>query len=220
MDRNLIRQQEDELFQEWEKTMALEEGMLFIPDGVVCPEKFENIVFMLKEVHSKEGETQWDLRDFVSGGQRWQTWNNVARWTAGLSSGFTIAWEEIDTITEEKRRKYLKKISSMNVKKISGKPRSNTSEIKEFAEKDNNFLKRQLSLYEAKYIICCGQGVGGVFLDEIFPESKQTSNGVWYRDNGKTILIYFNHPQVSKEKKELYEKLGKAVHEIEENRSC
>lgn len=222
MDRSKIRQLEDELFDQWRAEMDLEEGMLFIPDGVVCPEKFENIVFIMKEVHSKEGETQWDLRGKIHNDSDAATWNNVARWTAGLTSGFTVKWDDLDYMDLEKRTAQIHKIASMNVKKISGKPYSITKEIVQFEKKDKNFLKKQLSLYfdsfYIKYVLCCGDGVGGSFLDEFFPKSQQTTQGTWYRDNGKTVLIYYYHPNPRRNKKELYDGLAEAVQEIQQKR--
>lgn len=188
-----IREEEDILFREWKAELALEEGQLFVKDGMVCPEKFENILFIMKEVHSEDGEKEWELRDKIQNDSDGHTWNNVARWTIGLISGFAVPWEEVESMNLSLRSDQLLKIATMNVKKISGKAVSNTREIRKFANKDEYFLGKQLGLYmenyPLNYVLCCGDGVGGGFMDAVFPvEGEQiTSNGVRYRVKGETV---------------------------------
>lgn len=221
MEKTTIRQQEDALFAQWEKEMSLKNGEIFVSDGVVCPAQFKNIVFIMKEVHSKKGETKWDLRDKIMEGKLWRTWNNVARWTAGIDNNFEISWDKIDHMNKESRLEHLSKIASMNVKKTAGKPQSKTREIEEFGNRDRLFLEKQLGLYDANYVICCGKGVVGDFLNTIFPENTTeiTTNHVEYRVSGNRVLIFYYHPNPRFMKKQfLYENLKTAFLEIEEKR--
>lgn len=224
MDRKLITQKEDELFIQWKEALKEEKG--FISDGVVDPNGFADIVFIMKEVHSENDI--WNLREKVlsTAPNLWRTWNNVARWTAGLNSDFRISWKEIDHLKISERHVFLRLIASMNVKKIAGKTTSNMNAIHKYAENDKDFLKKQLSLYldnyKIKYVLCCcGKYERFTFLDEIFPmEDLVTSNDVKYRVKDDTVLIFYSHPNPRFVKKKfLYENLSKAVLEIKEKRS-
>ena len=76
-----IRKMEDELFVEWKQQLS---GL--VRDGIVDESEYNNakrkIVYVLKEVNSDDSTL--DLRDFVAEGGRWQTWDNIARWTQGI----------------------------------------------------------------------------------------------------------------------------------------
>lgn len=90
-----------------------------ISDGVVDENQFLNarykIVYILKEVNS-EGDP-WDLCKFLyDEGGRYQTWDNIARWTKGILNWSTLNDYNKDH-NKERRLKYLKKIAAINLKK-------------------------------------------------------------------------------------------------------
>ena len=69
-----MTEEENTLFERWK-----EEHSLFVPDGAVDETAFHaaspSILFLMKEVNSKEGG--WDLREFLRGGGRSATWNSA-----------------------------------------------------------------------------------------------------------------------------------------------
>ena len=92
-------------------------------------------------------------------GGRSQTWDNIARWTEGiLNLEKDMRWSDLEQKNQERRNKYLKKICAVNLKKTPGKHTSNNININFEANQNTEILRRQLKLYDADIIICCGTG--------------------------------------------------------------
>ena len=77
----------------------------FIRDGVVDVEKYckapLKILVVLKEVN---GGSDWDLREFLKGGGRAQTWNVVARWIENIFNlKSDYAWSELQSDNDARR---------------------------------------------------------------------------------------------------------------------
>ena len=161
-----IEKQEKELFNEWRKTTPnLSE------DGIVEPKSYLNadikILFLLKEVNSKEG---FNLKEFVRNGGRTQTWDNIARWTCGIHNWKKdFIWDEIEPINIKIRKEWLRFISVMNIKKTPGGHTSNYQSLWEDSAKDKEFLNRQFKLYynnpqlKPDFIIACGTQTSNFF---------------------------------------------------------
>lgn len=235
MDRNRVKQEEKALFKKWktqykedlEQSGEKEKGF-FVTDGMVNPLAYKNIVFVLKEVNGATKE--WHLSEMLQGGSNGNSWNNIARWTKGLTcaspqEACDLVWDDtIEKIRQEDRDIQLAKVATMNLKKISGTSEAKWPEIKAFSEKYEKNLQEQISLYDPEIIICCGGG--GKFLDdilfrdeqtkEIIP-SQRTSRGIWYRKKGNLINIFFFHPNARMNSNILYYTLMDAVREIKEN---
>lgn len=95
-----------------------------VKDGIVDENQYLSskykILYVMKEVNGGE---EWDLRKFLYEGGRWQTWDNVARWTQGiLNLDKEYSWEELLKDNEKRRETYLKKIGSINLKKNRRRP--------------------------------------------------------------------------------------------------
>ncbi|QIB69512.1 hypothetical protein Ami103574_09300 [Aminipila butyrica] len=207
-----IREQEDMLF----KTMKAVEPKL-VTDGVVEESSYllakYKIVFVLKEVNGGEN---WDLREFLRGGGRSQTWDNVARWTEGLLNlEQNIQWEDLEQNNEQRRNTYLKKICALNLKKTSGSYTADHKIVALAAQTGRNYLKQQFSFYNADIVVCCG--TEKPFLECIYEDShiewKRTSRGIWYTVTDR-IIIAFAHPASRTKDCFLYYALIDAVREI------
>lgn len=203
-----IREQEEIIFKEW-----LDKYPTAVKDGVVNEDTFENIVFVLKEVNGGEN---WDLREHLRDGGQGKTWNNIVRWTKGLTRlSENIHWKELESISNEDRKQELLKIAAMNVKKTAGGASSNMEEVDRISVENKKLLQRQMSSYKPKIIVCCG--VGNDLFDNIFKDIawKQTTRGIWYLQNNETILVAYFHPNAHIKSNFLYYGLIDAVKEIQ-----
>lgn len=208
-----IRSEEDKIFSTLRFTYPSA-----VADGVVHEPEFLSaryrIVYILKEVNGGSG---WDLRDFVYDGGRPQTWDNIARWTEGiLSWGNEISWRELEKGNERRRMEFLKKIAVVNLKKIPGGHTSDGKIIYDAALDNGEIIKKQLALYDADFIICCG--TEAAFVNACYKgkelDWKMTDRGVWFFQAGKTVVISFAHPEARVRDAYLYYALLDAVREI------
>lgn len=220
-----IKKQEKALFEEWKKSdPCFEKG--FVSDGVVDEEAFRaaprRIVYLLKEVND-EVDLVWVLCEFLREGGRGYTWDNITRWTEGiLDRG--IDWAELKIITEERRKETLRKIAVVNLKKTPGGSSASIKSIQAAARRDRERIEEQLSLYDPDYIICCGTGVGDIFLQDVLqkepPFWQETSferlgYRIGYRQEKGPLIISYWHPQARKKMEELYNALLDTLQEAE-----
>lgn len=200
----IIVQRENELFQEWRKTTPnLSEDGLVNPYYYIASEI--KILFLLKEVNSKEG---FNLKDFVRNGGRTQTWDNISRWTYGiLNYNKEFDWDEIEAINNKAvRKEWLKFIGVMNIKKTPGGHTVNSKALRKGSANGKEFLKRQLNLYydnintRPDIIIACGTETSRLFHVNIpFATERSwahTKRGVPYYEfeDGKYFVKYA-HPE-------------------------
>ncbi len=212
-----IRESENILFEKWKiKRPNL------IPDGIVNPDIYANnhtkVLYILKEVNGGEN---WDLRDFLRNGAHWRTWNNIVRWQFGIETeNSTKYFDKINYVNNDIRKKYLNRISIINLKKEAGGSNSKMAEIWDYSWKDREYIKAQIELYKPDVIICCGTGniVKEHKLITGIKEWKSTTNGVKYFTNDNTPVIDYVHPQQYRiNKKKLFIDLISAYNEIKEN---
>lgn len=213
-----LKEKENNLFEKWKRKRPT-----LILDGIVDYENYFNndlkVLYILKEVNGGES---WDLREFLKNGGRGQTWNNITRWQFGIETATTNSrncFEEIGYLDNEKRKKYLAKIAVVNLKKVSGSASSQMSEIFNYANKDKDFLTKQIELYSPNVIICCGTGeiVKRLGLIKSFNKWETTSKQVQYFKNDRLIIIDYFHPQARIGKEKLYNDLIEAYLEIINN---
>lgn len=204
---------EEVLLSEWEDDCP---GM--VKDGLVDAQLYieskYQILFLLKEVN---GGKDWDLREFLKGGGRKQTWNNVARWIKGINNiEKEISWKELEDISDDERTELLKCVAVVNLKKTSGFHTAIAEEINAAAKRNAKRLKNQINLY-APSIIICGGTEGQYFREiaEYKPEWKCTSRGIWYVvEEEKRIVISYSHPEARVKDCLLYYGIVDAVREI------
>ncbi|WP_069648988.1 hypothetical protein [Caloranaerobacter ferrireducens] len=210
----VITNNENKLFKLWSQNRP---G--FVSDGVVCEDSYISakikIVYILKEVNDIDGGN-WDLREFVRNGARANTWNNITRWTLGIINiDKELCWDEIENITIEQRKKYLKSICVINLKKTPGNYVCNEDELCRIAKEDKLYLKKQISLYDPDLIICCGTSdiYHSIFNEPV--EWKRTNRGIWYYEYKKDkYLISYLHPEARVRDNLLFYGLIDAIKEI------
>ena len=196
-----IRSLENALFEKWSETKVS-----FVKDGLINEDAWKNskikVQFILKEANSPKGGLT-DLRDFVAKGGRSQTWDNVSRWSYGITHlDKEINWNEIKNISEDFRKEDLKSICVVNLKKAPGGHTTSNEKLREEAMLDKKHLIEQLRLYhDANIIICCGSGVSGLFheLQDDYHDYKWecTKRGMWYQKIGENKFLFnFLHPEV------------------------
>jgi len=159
------------------------------------------------------------LRDYVRGGGRNQTWNNIARWTEGIYRlNEDIAWKELSADNEMRRKRYLPSICAVNLKKTSGGDTSIPDEIYKATEINMAMLREQLSFYNPDIMICCGTSGPYSKYIEHFDDNdwKMTRHGVWYVRKEKNIFVSFSHPEARTRDSFLYYSLIAAIREIKE----
>lgn len=211
-----IQAQEDALFHEWRTARP---GL--VADGVADEEAYSSsrrrVLFVLKEVNDPGGG-DWDLRQFMRDGGRPDTWDNITRWVEGLRNlSADILWKDLERVDAERRTRALRSIAAMNLKKIPGSHTSNPNDVALAAAQDRAFINRQIRLYQADLIICCG--VSGPFHSHIefdtSPEWKRTARGVEYHEfaPGKYVIAYA-HPEARVADHLLHYGLIDAVREI------
>lgn len=219
-----IKSREKKIFEEYKKIFPN-----IISDGVVDENLFLNarykIVYILKEVNS-EGDP-WDLCKFLyDEGGRYQTWDNIARWTKGILNWETeLNWSTLNDYNKdhnkERRLKYLKKIAAINLKKTQGGHTSSNKEIRKESPKYKDIIKQQIALYKPDFIICCGtyNTFVDIYYEDVAIEPKETKRGVEYFYDQDCIIINFSHPEARVNDAYLYYALIDAVREIMRNKS-
>lgn len=206
-----LRRAEEELFREWKGKYEL-----FVPDGLVDPLAYASsplkITFVLKEVND-EGAS--DLTDFLREGAVWTTWNNVARWSAGLL--FNKTFDEVKDLNGDDRKHHLAPLSVLNLKKTPGGSTSDPAELDAFAKEDSAFIRRQLAIYKPDMIICCGTGT--IFVNEVLDKSYKSwiklSDDLWYMwDEGRLIISTWHTQPRNKSKEYLFKQVPEAINQI------
>lgn len=208
-----IKEKEEIIFDKLGK-----ENLAIVEDGIVDENEYLSskykILYVMKEVNSSEA---WDLRKFLYDGGRPQTWDNIARWTQGILNIHTeYSWDELSKNNEKRRKIYLKKIGSINLKKTGGGYTSKIKEISKAARENKAIIKNQIEIYKPDIIICCG--TAGYFVNSIY-DSKEikwsmTQRGVEYIKYKEKTILSFAHPEARIRDAYLHYVLVDAVREI------
>ena len=191
---------ENELFSRWINTDNI------VKDGLVDEISYKKtpikILVIMKETYGGLSEWNNDLRVFLRNGARWQTWNNIVRWTYGLQNiekNIDDIWNLVNKVNHEDRIQQLKTICSINLKKRPGGASTNPSELNDEAKNDIELLKEQVMLYSPDIVLCGGKQVGDLVQEmNLFGDIKFKDDGLVRAaiSNEKTVIISYVHPQV------------------------
>ncbi len=177
----------------------------FIDDGIVSPPDYASphILFVLRE---KNDSSPCDLRENLGTyGCKWQTWNNIGRWTKALLDGSEEYPRAIDRVP------YLRKIAAININKDGGGPRTDKTKLRNAAEMQHREILEEINLCDPHIIICCGLGTAELLKEYVFTDdasawmsdlSSQFFKRTWYYytvsiDEKTVPVIDFCHPQVT-----------------------
>lgn len=208
-NKNMLKEQEQKLFEIWKNERGYQ---YFISDGIFDENEWNNqtykILFVLKEANWKNGNVdlcKYLLSEKSSG--YWKTWNNVARWTKALLE----QGEYPRYVSKSDKSFWLRKIAAINLKKVGGDAVAENQTIREYAETDKIYIKKQIEMYQPDIIICCGRGNGknaDILHDIIFDnsqvsewqepitEEKYNYFTVKIKENRLTPVVSFYHPQI------------------------
>ena len=185
------------LFEEWRLSRD-EYQNNFAPDGIINEIEWEatnpKIMLMLKETNDYNDDVCKLVRE-VWEGTKYPIWNNIARWTYGISNirdGYYPAFVEANR--PENMKKSVMKIAIMNLKKTTGGGSSDMEIIQEYALRDKSFISRELELIKPKVVICGSTFdiVKKIFGSENFHE-VEGSDGYLFRF-GEIVFINYWHP--------------------------
>ena len=217
-----IHEQENKLFKEWSDYLHAHE-QLFIADGIVNEEEWKmssrKVVFLLRETNSENYE--WDervyLRDYPKASPN-STVKFLSQWVpAVLLEGEAPSWEWVYEFTRSRlaQTALLHRICWVNVKKTPGGSFVDEKAFKAYWRQGENqqFLRRQLDLYNPDIIVCCGTCWNYV---EAYADAGlvplKNEDGLEYYLHGKRLVINFYHPLATTYTKErFYKLLCKAV---------
>ena len=195
-----ITEREDRLFENWPSRQES-----FVRDGIVDADEYAHshmkLLFVLKEVNDLGSG---DLREFLRGGGRGQTWNTVTRWVEGIERlPCIVPWDELERVDNNRRKRQLRKIAAVNLKKEPGVGVADYGQLREATQRDRRSISDQLSLYAPDYVICCGSHVTDLLFRAepigVYPlnadDWKSTRRGVRYCIVNGTPHIAYVHPQ-------------------------
>ena len=220
-----IFEREQELFERWASDSSFV-GNGFVRDGVACErtyiESTPKILFVLKETNDPSG-SDGDLREFMRNGATANTWNNITRWVEGIRNlPNDTPWEVLEYIDEERRQEALRTIAAVNLKKAPGGSTAVLAQLEQAAENDKLYIKEQIKIYNADYIIFCGSDTSNIFhslVDRREVEWRRTSRGVWFhKPYPDPYMIQYYHPQAHYPNHLLHYGLVDAVREIKNHR--
>lgn len=199
----------DELFADWRIQHPFQ---AFIKDGVVDPDCYEepHVLFILRDMNCREDfDLRWHLREFGSG---WKTWNNIGRWTKALLDDHT---EYPADMTQEVRKREVKRIAAMNLKKEGGGSRAIGIELLNAVQSQKDCILKEIELCDPRIIIACGLSSASItgsaallhqYVFDSLPEWRKLLSPNWNREwyyflaeiNGHTVpVVSFCHPQVT-----------------------
>lgn len=201
-----IREKEDQLFNDWMKNYT--EGT-FVKDGIPFPDLYQKsdvkILFMLKDANlgnSSSNQGVFDLRGQLSTDPHaW--WSKVSEWCYVLENGGSDkSWSEIRSHVRKSDsntnlRDALSSYGFVQTKKIGGLGSISRDELKKYVENDEEFLRKQIEIYEPDIMVCCGTAD---FLSKILSSDsrRETANGVGYYSarvgHKTTFLVDYCHP--------------------------
>ena len=138
-----------------------------IEDGIVEPKCYfavsKKVLFLLKEPNDAGGG-YWDMRPWIRDGARWQSWNNITRWTQViLSHPQPFEWGALEFVDEEDRKNTLRNIAIVNVKKAPGGGAAIRRDILAAAKQNAALIREQIALAAPDIVILCGDPLEKVY---------------------------------------------------------
>lgn len=160
-ERNFVSLTTD-IFEEWENKYI---DRSFVFDGIVDENEWDKqeikICFLLKEAYTKDKKNyfKWSLSKWLNRDESSviNTWNTVALWTYGIlntTESNIPEYPDLNLYNRDEKHNILKKISAVNVKKVDGVKKSDWYDLKNYAEKDKELLRKQIDRINPDIIIC------------------------------------------------------------------
>lgn len=229
-----IYEQENELYKEWLNSYSEEEQKYFCKDGLCATnanyeEKFwtnakRRIVFLLKETNDNPED---DYREWEWSRIYHPTFNIIFKWLQGLSTVSETFCPSLNNdgdyydIPNKVIEKY--PLAIVNVKKISGVSQAYTKAIKDYAERDKAFLRKQVAeILKPNIVVCCGYAENDksymtkIAENYIYPDLsfKKINDWCFYCKEKNLLLIDSYHPRARMSQQYKIENMMKNVQEF------
>ena len=203
-------EQLNRLFDQWIENCSFK---VFMRDGIICEQRYENVLFILKDVNNAKpdelNDMRIDVQTSLSGGK---TWFNIARWASALLDGkeFPRFQEDVFAIYKNDYHTFqhdqLQRVSIVNLKKEAGGGNVSNTIVNKYAITHKNYLIKEIEICSPKIIVVCGVGIfDGVqaVLGTATPIKKPRPQfelatdwviGTVSLDTRKVPIVQFRHP--------------------------
>ena len=213
-----IHEQETDLYKEWLDSYSKEEQQFFCMDGLCTTnadwsygreEKLwakakRRIVFLMKETNNNPNQ---DYREWQWSIVSYPTFNVIFKWLQGLSTvsetfcPFLDSGGDYFSVPNMVIGKY--PLAIVNVKKIAGGSQAYTKAVKDYAERDKVFLRKQVAeILKPNIVVCCGYAESDksfmtkIAENYIYPDLffKKINDWCFYCKEENLLLIDSYHP--------------------------
>lgn len=200
-DKNTYVEAHQEIFAAYDDKNANRSTPLF-EDGVVCPDKYQGILFLLKEAYEENCTLpKRSLIDDLSSKVPWGMWNHVAEWSYGLTHTTTDRIPEFKafkSLSIKEKRDAIDAIAVINLKKVDGKPVSDDADIMKHTVENAASLQREIEIAKPQVIVCGGTMK---YLESILGVKRKIRCDNWYYwfdvGNQKNVLVLdYCHPAI------------------------
>jgi|GEM_PF-437772 len=210
-----MEERERELFDEWAKHYP--NG--FFHDGVPNPERYlktkTKCIFVLREANFAGEQKHYELRKELRENPQAFWRQKVVPWCYGLAeSNRSSDWESLWLRAREARKDHAKCIEFLSmfgyiqIKKSPGGSTAKREELEAAAQRDRDFIRRQIAIYHPDIIVACGIGTPTTFdllVDFVFQGSAERCTDGGFKRRcaqiqaggvgvGATLLIETLHP--------------------------
>ena len=204
----------EDLWQRWGahyKSVGLDATQI-CKDGIILPEKYKDekrkLLFVLKDSNDYP---KGDLSVYLENGPVGQTWHTLARWAAGILTGFKQPYESIDQYTV--MTDSIQKIAAINLKKYTGEAVANMSAVYAFAYHDRELLRDQIQAIAPTMIIACGVFDPLVWLLDVKLDPRHPHSKIGTSRDGIPVIPWM-HPG-RKDNIKTYEQLRDFLHNVD-----
>lgn len=216
----MINTKLDNLFLRWKTEMEKDGVLGFSEDGLMYrngqedrlwSESPRKIAFLLKENNNNDGEDVRHWSGSINGySPNGLFFNRISAWLYGITHLEGNSYPSIeDAFNPTNQMKALQELpyAYVNVKKKSGGPVANESQITDFAKRYAKYIREELDILQPNIIVCGGNTVFRVAKELIYPELKFQQKNSWvYQNKEKQITIINSfHPTAHKPNKQMYE---------------
>lgn len=179
-----MKNQEDNLFNEWRSFVKAQSDAVFVSDGIVNYEKWESapvkVLYLLKEPNgndkskkksnekevNSENKKDWDERDYLANynikpeykATHSPTIDKLIKWQFGINFGAEYSWDEVNKKIKstDLQNELLSQICLVNVKKTEGGSLVDWDKFDKYFKSEDNKkkLNDQLDIYTPDVVIC------------------------------------------------------------------
>lgn len=185
-------QQLDQLFAKW--IAARPEYKGFKKDGIINEAYFKDprILFICKEPNDPS-LSEGDYRVWWNDEMSYAFSRRIGEWAYGIMHNFP-KW---NSYTDNDSHHALKSIAFMNVKKTGGARTTNHTEIKEYIQRDYDFIREEIAIINPS-IIVCSLGLSEItrMALPVITDWVDTGYEVAYSKSGSRIVVDFYHPSI------------------------